>query len=151
MYTQQDREIIGKRLRKYVVIALVVLATLIAGDIVGMAKRWEAWVMADGALIFVVACFMWIMYIWPSIRYRRFLIDMQNGLARELRGRIVEVSETEEDQDGVRVCPLKIFLEDEQDERIVYLNVTKESMFPKTGAQVALVCFGRHIKEAALI
>ena len=149
MYTQQDRDWIGKRLRKYIVIALVVLAALIAGDVVGMAKRWEVWVMVDGVLIFAAACFMWIMYIWPCLRYRRFLIDMQSGLAREVRGKILEISEKEEDQDGVRVYPVHILLQEDLDERIVYLNVSKESMFPKAGESVRLVCFGRHIKEVA--
>ena len=48
---------------------------------------------------------------------------------------------------GVRVLPMRFFLESEQDERIVYLNATKSEFFPKAGQQVTLKCFGRHVKE----
>ena len=150
MYTQQDKIQIGKQLRKYLVIAGVLLAALIAGDAVGMIQRWEPWVMVDGALIFIAGCFMWLMYIRPCMRYRRFLIDMENGLTREVSGNVVEIAQKEDEQDGVRVYPVRILLESEQDERIVYLNVTKAEQFPKEGAKVRLNCFGRHVKEVAL-
>ena len=58
------------------------------------------------------------------------------------------ITDQEDLQDGVRVLPVHIFLESEQDERIVYLDVSKADQFPAPGARVRLNCFGRHIKEA---
>lgn len=150
MYTEEDRIQIGRRLWRYALISAVLLGLLIAGDVVGMINRWELWVMVDGVIIFIVACYMWLMYLWPCIRYRGFLKDMQNGLSREIAGSIVEISQSEEVQDGVRVLPVRVFLEEEQDERIVYLNASKAGQFPKAGAHVRLNCFGRHIREVAL-
>ena len=73
-------------------------------------------------------------------------MEMEAGLSREMRGRIVEVSNKEDLQDGVRVLPVRIYLEDEQDERIVYLNASKKDMFPNEGENVILHCYGRHIR-----
>lgn len=150
MYTEQDKIQIGRRLRKYGIITAILLGLLIAADVVGMIRRVEVLVMVDGVVLFVVGCFMWLMYLWPCIRYRGFLKDMEKGLSREISGSIVEISQNAEVQDGVRVLPVRVFLEDEQDERIVYLNASKAEQFPKADTQVRLSCFGRHIKEVAL-
>ena len=147
MYTQQDRIQNKNRIIKYSVIMGVVLAAMIVLYVVCIKKRWEIAMMVDGCLAFAWACFMWLMFIWPCLRYSFFLRDMKEGIGRELTGSIVEVSSQEEMQDGVRVLPVRIFLEGEQDERIVYLNATKTEFFPKAGDAVTLRCFGRHIKE----
>ena len=52
---------------------------------------------------------------------------------------------------GVRVLPVRIFLNDEQDERIVYLNASKTAGFPAVGSEVKLSCFGRHIREVVAL
>ena len=150
MYTQQDKNEISRRIRKYSVITAILAVALIAVEIVGLKMRLEALSMIDFALLFAVVFFMWSMYLWPCIRYNTFLKDMDTGLAREVTGSIVEISKQEDYQDGVRVLPVRIFLEKEQDERIVYLDVSKADQFPAPGAKVRLNCFGRHIKEAAL-
>ena len=48
-------------------------------------------------------------------------------------------------QDGARVLPLRLFLEDRQDERIVYLNAGWRRGFPGPGERVRLRLCGRHI------
>jgi hypothetical protein len=88
----------------------------------------------------------------------------------------VEVSEKEEAQDGARVLPVRIRLDeaslkaqgapgasvasrrmglesaqDTEDERIVYLNVSKRGLMPPEGTRVLLHCFGRHIKAVERI
>ena len=141
MYTQQDKNEISRRIRKYSVITAILAIALIAVEVVGLKMRLEALSMMA---VFV----MWSMYLWPCIRYSGFLKDMSTGLTRELTGSIVEVSAQEDYQDGVRVLPVRIFLDKEQDERIVYLDVSKADQFPASGARVRLNCFGRHIKEA---
>ena len=151
MYTEQDRSQIKKRITKYFVISGVIMAAMLALYIVGIKQRWEAVVLADGALMFVVACFAWLVFIWPCLRYHFFLNDMAKGLGREITGSIVEIAEQEDYQDGVRVLPVRILLDAEEDERIVYLNATKTEGFPKAGEKVHLKCYGRHIKEVAVV
>lgn len=149
MYTQQDRIQVRERIVKYSIVTGVVMAALIALYVVGLIQRWEAGVMIVGGAMFAVFCFAWLMFIWPCLRYSFFLKDMGEGLTRTVTGSIVEVSSQEDYQDGVRVLPVRIFLTEEQDERIVYLNATKAEGFPKAGTAVELNCFGRHIKEVA--
>lgn len=147
MYTQQDRIQVRGKIIKNSVIAGVVTAALIALYVVGLIQRWKIGVMVIGAAIFAVLCFAWLLFIWPWVRYAFFLRDMETGLTRVLTGSIVEISEQEDYQDGVRVLPVRILLAEEQDERIVYLNATKTEHFPKQGDAVQLHCYGRHIKE----
>ena len=149
MYTEQDLVQIRHRIRKYCLILLPVVAVLLAGYVACMILRVQAGAMAAGILTFSACCFAWAMYIYPCIRYLSFLKDMREGLTREMVGSIVEVSGQEDLQDGVRVLPVRIFLESERDERIVYLDASKAKGFPAPGAQVRLLCFGRHIKEVA--
>lgn len=147
MYTQQDRDQIRQRIGKYTVITVVLSAALLTGYVLGMVKRSQQLSMVTGCGLFAEICFMWCVFLYPCIRYRQFLKDMQTGLTRELKGSVVEVSDKEDLQDGVRVVPVRILLDEEQDERIVYLNVSKAEGFPASGESVRLNCFGRHIKE----
>lgn len=147
MYTQQDKIQVRGRIVKYSVITGVITAALIALYVVGLIQRWEVGVMVTGGAMFAVICFGWLMFIWPCVRYFFFLKDMDTGLTRTLKGSIVEVSGQEDYQDGVRVLPVRILLSEEQDERIVYLNVSKAEDFPKEGTAVELNCYGRHIKQ----
>lgn len=150
MYTQQDRIQVRERIIKYSIVTGVVMAALVALYVVSLIQRWKVCVMAVGAAIFAVICFGWLMFIWPCVRYSCFLKDMEKGLTRVLTGSIVEIGAKEDYQDGVRVLPVRIFLTEEQDERIVYLNVSKAEGFPGVGEQVQLHCYGRHIREFAI-
>ena len=151
MYTEQDRIQIRQRITKYSLITAVIFAAQIALLVVGLKQRWEIGIAVIACSMFAVICFMWLMFLWPCIRYSIFLKDMSEGLGREVVGSVVEVSQQEDVQDGVRVLPVRIFLESEQDERIVYLNSSKAEGFPKPGEKVRLKCFGRHIKEIASV
>lgn len=153
MYSEQDGKIIRQRIRKYSVILAIGMAILLAAFIIGMTEsvRSKALVMAAGIAMFAYACFMWVMLIYPCVKYNRFLKDMQEGLTKEIDCTILEIVNKEEVQDGVRVLPVHVYLEDEQDERILYVNVSKLDQLPKAGAKAHLGCFGRHIKEAATV
>ena len=151
MYTQQDQIQNKKRIIKYSVITGVVFVGMLVLYIMGIKNRWESVVMTDGCAMFAWVCFMWMMFIWPCVKYSFFMKDLRQGIGRELVGSIVEVSGNEDYQDGVRVLPVRIFLDSEQDERIVYLNVSKAEGFPKPGTKVKLGCFGRHIKQVTLL
>lgn len=147
MYTQQDRKEIVRRIRKYSIITAVAFAVVMVFYVLGLINRWEWPVIGLGCLLFAVVCFGWIAFIWPSIRYWQFLRDMEKGLTRKIVGTIVEVAGQEDLQDGVRVLPVRVLLDEEQDERIVYVNASKTENFPKAGAHVQLSCYGRHIRE----
>lgn len=147
MYSEQDRIQIQQRIKRYSLIMLPILAVLIAAYVYGLKARVQMCSMISGCLLFIFVCFMSMMFFWPCVRYLRFLKDMEDGLTREMSGRIVEISGQEDLQDGVRVLPVRILLSEEQGERIVYLNATKAEGFPKPGESVHLNCFGRHIKE----
>lgn len=150
MYTQEDRTQIRQRIVKYTAITLILAGILVAAFVMCLIKRSQPLAMLSGCALFSVICFMWCMFLYPNIHYATFLKDMQNGLTRMVKGSIVEVSDKEDLQDGVRVYPVRVMLDEEKDERIVYLNVSKAENFPANGASVRLNCFGRHIKEVAV-
>ncbi len=170
MYTEKDFAQIKGRIRRNWLVLTPVLAALLGAYVYGFAARVKWLAFAAGALLFVVGCYGVLAHLWPNMRYKGFLEDMDQGLSREVRGTIVEVSRTEELQDGARVLPVRVRLapdeardsaagsaasrrlnleskEDTGDERIVYLNVSKRDGFPEAGETVRLDCFGRHIRS----
>lgn len=148
MYSEKDLIEINGKIKKNIRVwapIIVVLAAIYAAALI-FRVQWLAY--AAAVLISIAACYGILAYLIPNTRYRRFLMDMEEGLSREMKGRIVEISNKEDLQDGVRVLPVRIYLEDEQDERIVYLNASKKDMFPGEGENVILHCYGRHIRNA---
>ena len=176
MYSEADIRQINARIKKNWLALGPVLAALLGAYIYALAAGIEWLAMVVGPLIFVAACYGVLAYLSPNMGYRRFLQDMQTGLSRDVSGVIVEVSEKEEAQDGARVLPVRIRLDeaslkaqgapgasvasrrmglesaqDTEDERIVYLNVSKRGLMPPEGTRVLLHCFGRHIKAVERI
>ena len=171
MYTEQDLNVINARIRKNWLVLGPILAALLAGYIYALSAGIEWLAMVLGALLFVAACYGLLAYLIPNMRYRGFLLDMEAGLSRDVRGTIVEISENAELQDGAMVLPVRVKLdpdqlessmpvgtveskrlglesnEDTEDERIVYLNTSKRAMLPGPGTEVVLHCYGRHIKS----
>lgn len=171
MYTEQDLNVINARIRKNWLVLGPILAALLAGYIYALSAGIEWLAMVLGALLFVAACYGLLAYLIPNMRYRGFLLDMEAGLSRDVRGTIVEISGTAELQDGAMVLPVRVKLdpdqlessmpvgtveskrlglesnEDTEDERIVYLNTSKLALLPGPGTEVVLHCYGRHIKS----
>lgn len=148
MYSERDLAEINRRIRNNYLALIPVLLALLAALIAGLRLGVKGLVMAAGPLLGVAAVYGILAHIWPNTRYRSFLTDMENGLSRQMEGTVVEISVKEELQDGARVLPVRLYLEEAQDERIVYLNASKRELFPGVGARVRLTCFGRHIREA---
>ena len=168
MYSEQDFNEINSKIRRNWLVLGPILALLLAAYIYGLKARIQWVPMVAGPLLFVVACYGVLAYLWPNTRYRGFLRDMETGLSRDVRGTILEISDTPELQDGAMVLPVRVQLdaaevtpvqvsaaarrleavtgEDTEAERIVYLNASKRDGFPKPGAAVVLHCFGRHVK-----
>ena len=150
MYSEQDSKEIRLRIRKYAIITVIGALILLGASITGMTVnvRSKALTMGASIALYVYICYMVVMYIYPCAKYNGFLNDMKVGLTKEVDCTILEISDKEELQDGVRVRPVRVFLEDEQDERILYINVSKLDQMPAVGAKTHFGCFGRHIKEA---
>ena len=145
MYTEQDEAVITGRIRKYWIMLAIGAAIPLAVFVFAITKRIEPLAMAAAAALFIYALFMILEFIVPCVNYRRFLRGIHNGLSREIAGTVVEISDKEELQDGVRVLPVRVFMPKEDDEHIVYLNADKRDMMPGPGADVRLNCQGRHI------
>ena len=172
MYSERDMNDVNARIRK-AWLALIPVLLLIAGAyIYALAARVRWLAMVAGPLLFVAACYGFLAHLWPNMRYRNFLRDMENGLSREVRGTIIGVSEQPQLQDGAMVLPVRLRLaeeegadrpavgesaqahrlrleeagEDTRNERILYLNASKRDSLPVPGTEVTLRCFGRHIR-----
>lgn len=172
MYTERDMNEINARIRKNWLVLAPVLALLFGVYVWALASARQWLAMVAGPLLFVAACYGILAYIRPNVRYRRFLRDMQDGLSRELRGTIVEVSDDARPQDGAMVLTVRFrpdeadepgltrhgsiaaerlslqSMDDTRDERLLYLNASKREMLPEAGTPVKLTCFGRHIRSA---
>ena len=98
------------------------------------------------ALLAAAACFGISFFLWPCLRYRGFLRDMEEGLSREMVGSVVSVADTPEPQDGALVLPVHILLTEERDEHIVYLNASKRDRMPPVGTEARFLLYGRHIR-----
>ena len=146
LYSERDMIEINRRIRGNLLALIPVLVALAAVYVYALAAGVQWLAMAAGPLIFVAACYGFLACLWPNLRYRRFLLDMDQGLSREMRGSVVDIAGTAELQDGAMVLPVRIFLDDAGDERIVYLNASKREGFPGPGTPVALRCYGRHIR-----
>ena len=149
MYSERDRAELGRTIRRCALQMAAALAALLALAVVGYARRLLWLALGAMALFAVTVCFGAIFRLSPCLRYRRFLTDMENGLSREMTGRVVAVADADELQDGARVLPVRIFVDQAQDERVVYLNVSKRALFPAEGTRVRLKLYGRHIREVA--
>ena len=168
MYSERDMNEINARIRRSALALTPVLAVILGLYIYALAARVRWLAMVAGPLLFVVACYGFLAKLWPDLRYRRFLRDMESGLSREMRGTIVAISDAAELQDGATVLPVRLKLaegeecavgesvqshrlaveagENAGDERIVYLNASKRDCLPGPGAAVKLLCYGRHIR-----
>ena len=175
MYSQRDMDQINGRIRRNL-LALVPVAAVILAVYVYALKAGVKWLaMVAGPLLFVAACYGILAYLWPNMRYRRFLTDMERGLTREVRGTVLEIADAPEQRDGATVLPVRLRLAEDaaregdaphasalaerlrleqpesgdrdEEVRILYLNASKRAGFPGPGVRVALCCSGRHIKQ----
>lgn len=172
MYSDQDMNDVNARLRKVWLVLVPVLLLIAAAYVYALAARVHWLAMVAGPLLFVAACYGFLAHLWPNMRYKNFLRDMENGLSREVSGTIIEVSDAPQAQDGAMVLPVRLRLaeeegayrsavgesaqahrlrleeagEDTRNERILYLNASKRDSLPAPGTAVTLRCFGRHIR-----
>ena len=147
MYSEDDFRLIDRRIARCRAALIPVLIALAALSALGYVRRMK-WLAVGGLVtLAAAACFGIAFFLWPCLRYRGFLRDMQEGLSREMTGRVVSVADAPEPQDGARVLPVHILLTEEQDERIIYLNASKRDKMPPVGTEARFKLYGRHIRE----
>lgn len=147
MYSKQDYMEINRKIRKKEAILGAVLFVILAGYIAALFLRIRWLAMFCGPLLFVAACFGITFALWPDLRYRNFLRDLDSRLTQEISGTVLSVSQEAELQDGAMVFTVHIRLDKDQDDHIVYLNASKADGFPPVGTKVTMQCGGRHIRE----
>ena len=147
MYSDKDTLEINRRINRVRMVLYPALIALAALSVLGYARRIKWLALGGLTLLAAAAVFGGVFFLWPCMRYRNFLRDMQEGLSREMVGSVVSVAEKAEPQDGALVLPVHLLLTEEQDERIVYLNASKRDRLPPPGAEVRLKLYGRHIRE----
>ena len=145
MYSEWDMADANRRIRKCWLALAIAVATLLAMYVAGLALRLKGLVYVPGVLLVASVTFICAFYLLPELRYRRFLVDMGQGLTRDMEARVLSIDADAALQDGVRVHPVHILLAEPEDERIVYLNTSKRDRFPGVGATVRLHLYGRHI------
>ena len=150
MYTDRDMAEAEGRVRRVLIAWVPIIALLLIALVAALLLRVKALAYVSGAGLFIAVAFGFGYFLLPRLRYRQFLRDMNAGLKREMRGVIVSVApEAEaEPHDGAWVLPVHILLDEEQDERIIYLNRSKRALLPPEGTHVRVGLFGRHIREA---
>ena len=147
MYSEDDFRAIDRRIARIRAALIPVLTVFAALAALGYVKRVKWLALGGLSMLAAAACFGISFFLWPCLRYRGFLRDMEEGLSREMTGSVVSVADTPEPQDGARVLPVHIFLTEERDERIVYLNASKRDMMPPVGTEARFKLYGRHIRE----
>ena len=147
MYSKQDYMQINRKIRKKEAILGAVLLVMLAGYTIALILRIRWLAMLCGPLLFVAACFGITFALWPDLRYRNFLRDLDSRLTQKISGTVLSVSKEAELQDGAMVFPVHIRLDKDQDDHIVYLNASKADGFPPAGTKVTLQCGGRHIRN----
>ena len=168
MYSERDMLEVNYRIRRIWVALIPVLAVFAALFVFALVKRNHALALASAPMLIVAFIYGFVAHLWPNLRYRRFLRDLDSGLSRDVRGVIVAVSDEAELQDGAMVLPVRVQVENEnaptgtsalseriqrlesnedtREERIVYVNASKREWLPPVATEVTLHCFGRHIK-----
>ena len=170
MYSERDMLEVNYRIRRIWVALIPVLAVFAALFVFALVKRNHALALASAPMLIVAFIYGFVAHLWPNLRYRRFLRDLDSGLSRDVRGVILSVGGAPELQDGAMVLPVRVRIngeagdalrgesalserirqledgKDTREERIVYLNASKRDLLPPPGTAVAMRCFGRHIR-----
>ena len=147
MYTERDMADIRRRIRRDGLALALATAALLAAYVAGILLRVKPLMLAAGVLLVMAVIFFVSFFLLPDLRYRRFLVEMGEGLMHEAAGSVLSVSGEPEYQDGARVLRVHLMLDEPRDERILYLNASKRDMMPPTGTQARFKLYGRHIRQ----
>ena len=144
LYTDGERKRAERLARKWALILggveLMLLTAYVAGILLDL--RWA--MLAALLLGFVVALFLVDLCLWPALRYRRFLRELDEGLRRRAICTVDGLRDAVEMRDGARVRELQVRLDD-GDSRIFYVNADCAAWIPEPGARIELESCGRHV------
>ncbi len=144
LYNDGDRQRAEQLVRKWTLILGGADLALLAAYVAGILLGWR-WAMLAALLLgFAVALFLGDLCLWPALRYRRFLRELDSGLRRSVICTVDLLKEQPEMQDGARVRELQVRLDD-GDSRIFYVNADHAGEIPEPGAEIELESCGRHV------
>jgi len=146
MYTDADLARAEGRVKRYMLQMLAALAPVWAIYVLALVKRSYGLSVVMALLMIIILLPGIDLKLWPALRYRRFLKEMQAGLRRRTECVILRLDEEIQMQDGAHVRSLHVRLPD-GDDRIFYLNAAKAEFLPQPGTNCTLVSYGRHIVE----
>jgi len=122
-----------------------VLVPLLAVYVLGIFYALSALMLGALLLAFAFCVFAGDFWLMPSLRYCRFLKEMDKGLRRSTDCILKRMDANVQMQDGVRVCMLHVELCEGGDSRIFYVNASKLELMPEMERRVRLVSYGRHV------
>jgi len=144
MYTENDRIITGKSIRKWSAVLILVTLVFLAAVAAGLILRSMVLTVAASVLGVWAFLFVFFMFLNPMLKYGKFLKNLEAGLKRDAEGAVVSISPDTEEQDGAVVHTMQLLVA-EGDERRLYLNAAKKEFFPAEGEHILAHCCGRHV------
>ena len=146
LYTQEDLRRAEKSYRRCLLLLAAVLAPLLAGYVLALARGSYALSLALALTMLAWILFSGDLLLLPRRRYRAFLRELKCGLRRQTSCSILRLEDEIQVQDGANVRLLRVVLP-QGEERIFYLNAAKADCLPTPGAGCTLVSCGRHVVE----
>lgn len=150
MYGNEDVRDASRRVRICILRLAAVLLPLLAVYVIAIIRDMPGLMLAALLIGFIWLVFAGDVWLTPSLRYARFLKDMQGGLRRSIDCTLESLEDEIRVQDGVRVRQLHVRISGGGDRRIFYINASKAALLPDMGMRVKLVSFGRHVVECGL-
>lgn len=148
MYSKQDIQNAGQKVKGELTISLILLALGVAFIVAGMIIRNKNLAIIGGI------AGSWLFYThlmiktMPWVRYKRFLNDLTNGLSHETDAWFCSMDESPRMLDGLAVYDVTVRVGDaEEDSRLFYWDADKPRPELKPDERVHIVSFGKYITQ----
>ncbi len=135
MYNENDFIEIKGQLRKIILLAVLIALAFIVTAVAFLLRKPQ-WIgavfISIGACLFI---FFWGVYGTPIYNYYRYIKDIREGRARELRGKVVEITDEPVYKDN-RLLFYEITLKDAKDgvEKLILFDGNKGKPPLETGS-----------------
>jgi predicted membrane metal-binding protein len=153
MYTDKDYSDAGTALKRFIVWFSQFLLALLVAVVYALLSRTEWLIYVSAAVLTAGAIFLWGNFGVRIFFWRRFLIDMQNGMERQAEGVIASIDAQETNKEGLEFRALRLITGDETDKaggRLLYVDSTRFPLPAGPGQKVVCRLYGNYIKDMAL-
>lgn len=100
-----------------------------------------------GVIYAVAAVFSWQMIGMRISKYNRFVVDIVTGLDHSISGVIQSIGQSPVSDNDLEYYPLEIDTDEDEENRIIYLDATKDISQLTVGQKVELLIHNRYIKD----